>query len=57
MLMDEYFSQEQPDLLVSAKVGPDATAVWSAYAQRVPVGDWARPPTRSPGTAPSPARP
>ena len=42
MLMDEYFMQEQPDLLVSAKVGADATAVWSAYAQRVPVGDWSQ---------------
>ena len=42
MLMDEYFGQEQPDVLVSAKVGSDATAVWSAYAQRVPVGDWSR---------------
>jgi hypothetical protein len=42
VLMDEYFSQEQPDLLVSAKVGTDATAVWSAYARRVPVGDWSR---------------
>jgi hypothetical protein len=42
MLMDEYFAQEQPDLLVSAKVGTDATAVWSTYAQRVPVGDWSR---------------
>jgi hypothetical protein len=39
-LMDEYFSQEGPDLLISAKVGVSATAVWSAYAQRVPVGDW-----------------
>jgi hypothetical protein len=42
MLMDEYFSQEQPDLMVSAKVGADATPVWGAYAQRMPVGDWAR---------------
>ena len=42
MLMDEYFDQEDPDLVVSAKVGTDATAVWSAYAQRVPVGDWSR---------------
>jgi hypothetical protein len=40
MLMDELFNQEQPDLLVSAKVGSDATPVWSAYARRVPVGDW-----------------
>jgi hypothetical protein len=39
--MDEYFNQEHSDLLVSAKVGADATPVWSAYAQRVPVGDWA----------------
>jgi hypothetical protein len=42
MLMDEYFAQEQPDLLVSAKVGTDATPVWSTYARRVPVGDWSR---------------
>ena len=42
MLMDEYFAQEQPDLLVSAKVGADATPVWSTYAERVPVGDWSR---------------
>jgi hypothetical protein len=41
MLMDEYFNQERPDLLVSAKVGTDATPVWNAYAERVPVGDWA----------------
>ncbi len=41
MLMDEYFSQEGPDLLVSSKVGADAAAIWSAYAHRVPVGDWA----------------
>jgi hypothetical protein len=40
MLMDEYFNQEHSDLLVSAKVGADATPVWSAYAQRVPIGDW-----------------
>ena len=40
MLMDEYFSQEGPDLLVSAKVGSDAAPIWSAYAHRVPVGDW-----------------
>jgi hypothetical protein len=40
MLMDEYFLQEGADLLVSAKVGADAAPVWSAYAQRVPVGDW-----------------
>jgi hypothetical protein len=40
MLMDEYFLQERADLLVSAKVGADAAPVWSAYAQRVPVGDW-----------------
>lgn len=42
MLMDEYFAQEQPDLLLSAKVGADATPVWGAYAQRIPVGDWSR---------------
>jgi hypothetical protein len=42
ILMDEYFSQERPDLLVSAKVGADATPVWSAYARRVPVGDWSQ---------------
>jgi hypothetical protein len=42
MLMDEYFCQEQPDLLVSAKVGADATPLWSTYAQRIPVGDWTR---------------
>lgn len=42
MLMDEYFTQELPDLLVSAKVGADAAAVWGAYARRVPVGDWSR---------------
>jgi hypothetical protein len=42
MLMDEYFDQEGPDLVVSAKVGSDATAVWSAYAQRVPIGDWSK---------------
>jgi hypothetical protein len=41
MLMDEYFSQEGTDLLVSSKVGADAAPVWSAYAHRVPVGDWA----------------
>jgi hypothetical protein len=40
MLMDEYFNQDGPDLLVSAKVGADAASVWSAYAHRVPVGDW-----------------
>jgi hypothetical protein len=40
MLMDEYFAQEQPDLFVSAKVGVDATPVWSLYAHRVPAGDW-----------------
>ncbi|HEY0812340.1 MAG TPA: hypothetical protein VGE11_03590 [Pseudonocardia sp.] len=42
MLMDEFLSQEQPDLIVSAKVGVDATPVWRAYAQRMPVGDWSR---------------
>lgn len=42
MLMDEYFTQERPDLVLSAKVGADATAVWGAYARRVPVGDWSR---------------
>ena len=42
MLMDEYFAQEQPDLLLSAKVGADATALWGAYARRIPVGDWTR---------------
>ena len=41
MLMDEYFCQPDPDLLVSAKVGADAAPVWGAYATRVPVGDWA----------------
>ena len=40
MLMDEYFAQEQPDLFLSAKVGVDATPVWSVYAHRVPAGDW-----------------
>jgi hypothetical protein len=40
MLMDEYFAQEQPDLFLSAKVGVDATPVWSLYAHRVPAGDW-----------------
>ena len=42
MLMDEHFNQEQPDLFVSAKVGANATPVWSAYAHRVPVGDWGK---------------
>lgn len=41
LLMDEYFSQNGTDLLVSAKVGARAVALWSAYAHRVPVGDWA----------------
>lgn len=41
MLMDEYFSQDGPDLLVSAKVGALAAPIWGAYARRVPVGDWA----------------
>jgi hypothetical protein len=41
MLMDEYFLQDGTDLIVSAKVGADAAPVWSAYAHRVPVGDWA----------------
>lgn len=41
MLMDEYFSQDGPDLLVSSKVGADAAPIWGAYAHRVPVGDWA----------------
>ncbi|HEY0811940.1 MAG TPA: hypothetical protein VGE11_01560 [Pseudonocardia sp.] len=40
MLMDEYFSQVGPDLLISSKVGADAAPIWSAYAHRVPVGDW-----------------
>jgi hypothetical protein len=40
MLMDEYFSQDGPDLLVSSKVGAEAAPIWSAYAHRVPVGDW-----------------
>jgi len=39
MLMDEYFNQET-DLVLSAKVGPAATPIWSAYANRIPVGDW-----------------
>ncbi len=41
VLMDEYFGQDGPDLLVSAKVGADAAPIWGAYAHRVPVGDWA----------------
>ena len=41
LLMDEYFSQDGPDLLVSAKVGANAAPIWGAYARRVPVGDWA----------------
>lgn len=40
VLMDEYFSQDVPDLFISAKVGVSATPVWSAYAERVPIGDW-----------------
>ena len=41
MLMDEFLGQEHPDMIVSAKVGVDATPVWRAYAQRMTVGDWA----------------
>ena len=54
MLMDEFLSQEQPALILSAKVGIDATPVWQTYAQRMPVGDWSRAAyaiTRYPGFA------
>lgn len=40
LLMDAYFNQGGAELLVSSKVGVDATPIWATYATRVPVGDW-----------------
>ena len=40
MLMDKYFNQDGAQLFISSKVGVDATPIWTAYATRVPTGDW-----------------
>jgi hypothetical protein len=42
LLMDEYFSQEEADLVVSSNVGEGATPIWQAYGTPVPLGDWSR---------------
>jgi hypothetical protein len=41
-LMHEYFQQDDVDLFVSSRVGPEATSVWQGSGGRpVGVGDWA----------------
>jgi hypothetical protein len=42
LLMDEYFMQEEADLVVSSNVGVGATPIWQAYGTAVPLGDWSR---------------
>ena len=42
LLMDEYFNQDEADLVVSSNVGKGATPIWQAYGTKVPLGDWSR---------------
>jgi hypothetical protein len=42
LLMDEYFMQDDADLVISSNVGEGATPIWQAYGTAVPLGDWGR---------------